>query len=477
MKPFRYIYFLGIGGIGMSALARWFQASGQQVSGYDKTPTPLTDALQAEGIVVHFEDQGAASLPEEVRQHKAQTLVVLTPAIPADHQEWAWLVQQGYDIRKRSQVLGVLTQGQPTIAVAGTHGKTTTSSMVAHLLHHAGVPCAAFLGGIAVNLGSNLLLPPVPQPGQPTPLIVVEADEYDRSFLTLHPTIAIVTSTDADHLDIYGDQAALIESFRQFVSQIQPGGTLLLNHIADASVAAAAPAGVRVLRYGLSAEQGPDLYADNITTQGHRFHFDLHGSAGAVPNLELAVPGYHNVENMLAAAAASQLAGGVENAQLAAAVAAYRGVKRRFEFIVTSPDKVYVDDYAHHPREIEAFLRSLRALYPGKKLRVIFQPHLFTRTRDFAPGFAESLSLADEVVLLDIYPAREKPLPGVTSAIILNQITAPQKSLQTKAEVLEAAAHDADYDVLATVGAGDIDTLVPELRALLTARWRQNTLL
>ncbi len=473
---FRYIYFLGIGGIGMSALARWFQANGHEVSGYDKTSTPLTDALLAEGIAVHFDDRGEASLPETVRLNKAQTLVVLTPAIPKDHQEWAWLVAQGYDIRKRSQVLGVLTQGQPTIAVAGTHGKTTTSSMVAHLLHHAGVPCAAFLGGISVNLGSNLLLPPAGQPGQPAPLIVVEADEYDRSFLTLNPTIAIVTSTDADHLDIYGDQAALIASFRQFVGQIQPGGTLLVNHTADPSVAAAAPAGVQVLRYGLNAAQGPDLYAANITAQGHRFHFDLHrppaGPApeGAVNNLELSVPGFHNVENMLAAAAVAQLAG-VAAAPLRAAVAAYRGVKRRFELVVTSPDKVYVDDYAHHPREIEAFLRSLRALYPGRKLRAIFQPHLFTRTRDFVQGFADSLSLADEVVLLDIYQAREKPLPGVTSELILDRLTAPQKSLQTKAQVLQAAAHDSDYDVLATVGAGDIDTLVPELRALLSARW------
>ena len=508
---FRYIYFLGIGGIGMSALARWFQANGHEVSGYDKTPTPLTAALQAEGIAVHFDDRGEASLPEAIRQNRLLTLVVLTPAIPQDHQEWAWLVAQDYDIRKRSQVLGVLTQGQPTIAVAGTHGKTTTSSMVAHLLHHAGVPCAAFLGGISVNLGSNLLLPPavVPQvveglvappsseqsaidernenarndSGTTTeksrdttspaaPLIVVEADEYDRSFLTLHPTIAIVTSTDADHLDIYGDQASLIESFQQFVRQIQPGGTLLINHTADPSVAAAAPFGVRVLRYGLSAAQGPELYADNITAQGHCFHFDLHGPAGEITDLELAMPGFHNVENMLAAAAVAQLSG-VLPAALAAAVAAYRGVKRRFELIVTSADnaKVYVDDYAHHPREIEAFLRSLRALYPAKKLRVIFQPHLFTRTRDFVQGFADSLSLADEVVLLDIYPAREKPLLGVSSQLILDLITAPGKSLQTKAQVLQNAAHDTEYDILATVGAGDIDTLVPELRELLTKRW------
>ena len=460
MQQFPYVFFLGIGGIGMSALARWFQANGHQVSGYDKTETPLTQALQAEGIAVHYVDE-VENIPAEIRENKNQTLVVLTPAIPADSREWAWLRAQEYDIRKRSQVLGVLTEGRPTIAVAGTHGKTTTSSMVAHLLHHAGLDAGAFLGGIAVNLGSNLLLPRTPAAP-----VVVEADEYDRSFLTLHPDVAIVTSTDADHLDIYGEQSALIDSFCQFVSQIKPGGTLLLNHTADARVAAAVPPGTRVLRYGLTAEQGPDLFAEHILAEGHEFTFDLHGPAGTVPGLRLAVPGFHNVENMLAAAAAAQLFG-VSNAQLPAAVAAYRGVKRRFEFVVTGPEKIYVDDYAHHPREIEAFLRSLRALYPGKRLRVIFQPHLFTRTRDFAAGFSESLSLADEVVLLDIYPAREKPLPGITSEMLLAKISSI-KSLQTKAEVLQNAENNLTFDVLATVGAGDIDTLVPKLKKILS---------
>ena len=493
----------------MSALARWFRANGHEVSGYDKTRTPLTDALTAEGIVIHYEDT-IDSIPAPVRAHRDQTLVVLTPAIPKDHQEWAWLRAEGYDIRKRSQVLGLLTAGRYTIAVAGTHGKTTTSSMVAHLLHHAGLDCAAFLGGISVNLGSNLLLPsssgPTNSPeGFVEPLslneatrpaaisnysgttteksssitsttapVVVEADEYDRSFLTLHPDVAVITSTDADHLDIYGTKDALIDSFRQFAGQIKPGGTLLLNHTADASVAAAVPAGVRVLRYGLEKNQEAELYAEHVTAEGHQFHFDLHSPLGAVPGLELAVPGFHNVENMLAAACVAQLQG-VAAEPLRAAVAAYRGVKRRFEFIVTAAgregqQKVYVDDYAHHPREIEAFLRSLRALYPGKRLRVVFQPHLFTRTRDFLASFAESLSLADEVVLLDIYPARELPLPGVTSALLLDLITAPQKSLQTKEEVLAAAETD-DFDVLATVGAGDIDQLVPRLQKILTTRW------
>jgi UDP-N-acetylmuramate--alanine ligase len=465
LKQFPYVFFLGIGGIGMSALARWFRANGHQVSGYDKTETPLTRALAAEGIAVHYAD-AVENIPAAVRENRDQTLVVLTPAIPADSQEWAWLREQGYDIRKRSQVLGVLTQGRYTIAVAGTHGKTTTSSMVAHLLHHVGLDAGAFLGGIAVNLGSNLLLPATREAP-----IVVEADEYDRSFLTLFPDVAIVTSTDADHLDIYGDQSRLIESFRQFVAQIKPGGTLLINHTADPSVAAAAPAGTRVIRYGLSAEQGPELFAANITAEGHQFQFDLHGSQGTVADLQLAVPGYHNVENMLAAASVAQLQG-VAPEKLRAAVAAYRGVKRRFEFVVTAPENVYLDDYAHHPREIEAFLRSVRALYPGKRLRVIFQPHLFTRTRDFAEGFSRSLSIADEVFLLDIYPAREKPLPGITSEILLADITVPVKAIRTKEEVLAAAQSDTGFDVLATVGAGDIDTLVPQLKIILTERWK-----
>ncbi len=449
----------------MSALARWFHVNGHQVSGYDKTETPLTQTLVAEGIRVHYVD-AVANIPVEIRENRTQTLVVLTPAIPAESLEWAWLREAGYDIRKRSQVLGVLTHGRYTIAVAGTHGKTTTSSMVAHLLHHAGQDVGAFLGGIAVNLGSNLLLP-----ASTDAPIVVEADEYDRSFLTLLPDVAIVTSTDADHLDIYGDQNALIDSFRQFVSQIKPGGTLLINHTAHPSVAAAAPAGTNIIRYGLSAEQGPELFATNIAAEGHQFHFDLTGPKEVVSGLQLAVPGYHNVENMLAAVAVAQIQG-VGPEKIRAAVAAYRGVKRRFEFVVTAVENVYLDDYAHHPREIEAFLRSVRALYPGKRLRVIFQPHLFTRTRDFAEGFSKSLSIADEVFLLDIYPAREKPLPGVTSAMLLPGITAPTKAIQTKEQVLAGAKTDCSFDILATVGAGDIDTLVPELKLILTRRWK-----
>lgn len=485
VAQFPYVYFLGIGGIGMSALARWFRANGHRVWGYDKTRTPLTEALADEGILIHYDDE-PEGLPAEVRAHKAQTLVVLTPAIPKDHREWAWLREQGYDIRKRSQVLGLLTAGRRTVAVAGTHGKTTTSSMVAHLLHHAGRPAGAFLGGISVNLGSNLLLPPSEeqlatansQLSTDQVPIVVEADEYDRSFLTLHPDVAIVTSTDADHLDIYGDKDALVQSFRDFVGQIKPGGTLILNHTADQSLVAAVPAGVQVVHYGLTAEQGPDLHATDVTARGNRFHFNMVGPTGGagaassiVRDLELAVPGFHNVENMLAAAAVARLEG-VSPEHLRAAVEAYRGVKRRFEFVLTQGEqRAYLDDYAHHPREIEAFLRSVRALYPGKKLRVLFQPHLFTRTRDFAEGFAQSLSLADEVLLLPIYPARELPIEGVTSDIIFEQLTSPRKALLSKEQALQAERYDDEYEVVATVGAGDIDQLVPELKKILRNKW------
>jgi UDP-N-acetylmuramate--alanine ligase len=468
VAQFPYVYFLGVGGIGMSALARWFKANGHQVWGYDKTRTPLTEALEAEGIHVHYDDS-VEHIAAEVRENKEQTLVVLTPAIPKNHQEWAWLREQGYDICKRSQVLGLLTAGRRTVAVAGTHGKTTTSSMVAHLLNHAGLPAGAFLGGISVNLGSNLLLPPAGA-GPEVP-VVVEADEYDRSFLTLHPDVAIVTSTDADHLDIYGEQSALVESFRQFVSQIKPGGALLLNHTADQSLAEAVQPGVMVFRYGLTPAHGPDLYASHLQPQGHKFHFTWHGPQGDIPGLELAVPGFHNVENMLAAACAAQLVG-VPADKIPAAVADYRGVQRRFEFIETKGERhAYIDDYAHHPREIEAFLNSVRALYPHAKVRVIFQPHLYTRTRDFLDGFAKSLSLADEVFLLDIYPARELPIEGVTSELILNQLTCPRTALLSKDRVLETAVYDDNFDVLATVGAGDIDQLVPELKKILHQKW------
>ena len=495
----------------MSALARWFQARGHRVGGYDRTPTPLTAALEAEGIRVIFDD-AVAALPAWVTADPAAVLIVRTPAVPAGHPQWQFFQETGYQIRKRSEVLGLLTAGTRLIAVAGTHGKTTTSSMVAHLLHHAGVPVAAFLGGIAVNFDSNLLLPkphpPTPspkgegEPGRepstsslPSPLgkgpdvrpddpraeentnawTVVEADEYDRSFLTLTPTVAVVTSTDADHLDIYGDKDALLDSFRDFIARIQPGGLLLLNHTADEHVLTLIDPAVRVIRYGLSEDQlAPQAlsqpnhaFTQALRVSGRTFTFDLISPFGAVPGLALRVPGFHNVENMVAASTVA-LHAGVEGEALQAAVPAYAGVRRRFEFVFEDDRTVYVDDYAHHPREIEAFIRSLRALYPARRLTVVFQPHLFSRTRDFAAGFAESLSLADDVMLLPIYPAREEPIPGVDARLIYDQLTASAKTLlPDKASLLPLLRAAGPPAVLATVGAGDIDTLVGPLRAWL----------
>jgi UDP-N-acetylmuramate--alanine ligase len=399
-------------------------------------------------------------IPASFRGNASETLVILTPAVPASHTERQYLEQQGYTVQKRSQVLGLLTQGQYLIAVAGTHGKTTTSSMIAHLLHHAGVSTSAFLGGISSDLGSNLLLPHLEEERA---LAVVEADEYDRSFLTLHPDIAVVTSTDPDHLDIYGNKEALVTSFREFVAQIKPNGFLLLNHTADQSLATAVKDSVTVIRYGLEDEE---LCATKVEIDAGTMKFSARGRNFDLPETALQVPGFHNVENVLAAAQAVSLVG-VPAEKIRVGVQEYSGVKRRFEKVYASKKKVYLDDYAHHPREIESFLTSVKALYPGEKLRVIFQPHLFTRTRDFLEGFAQSLSLAHEVWLLDIYPARELPIPGVTSALLFDLLTVQEKRLLTFAEVQEALKNNLDFGVLATIGAGDIDTLVPAIKNIL----------
>ncbi|MHC2993176.1 UDP-N-acetylmuramate--alanine ligase [Pontibacter sp. HJ8] len=459
LEDYRYIYFLGIGGIGMSAIARWFHAKGFPVWGYDKTRTPLTEALEQEGIQVHYEDD-VNQLPQEIRTDKAATLVVLTPAIPAEHTEWAYLREQGYTIKKRSEVLGIITASAYTIAVAGTHGKTTTSSIVTHLLHHAGVDCSAFLGGIATNLNSNLL---IGKGDAGRELVVVEADEYDRSFLTLFPDIAIVTSADPDHLDIYGDKEEMIRGFQQFISQIKPGGYLILQDSTDPSLTDKVQQGVRVIRYSL--EQG-DARVQHVEIDGHRFSFNAETPLGNIAHLRLGLPGFHNVENALAALVVGQILE-IPAAALAAGIESFRGVKRRFEIVYEGEGKVFIDDYAHHPKEISAFMNSLRAIYPDKKLKVIFQPHLFTRTRDFADEFAESLSKADELVLLDIYPAREKPIAGVTSQMILERVSGPEKYLLRKEEMLQNLRENPDFEVLATVGAGDIDTLVKPIKIFL----------
>ncbi len=460
INNYHTVYFLGIGGIGMSALARWFLKKGLHVSGYDRTPTALTAELQKEGMKVHFEDD-VKNIPSEVTADKARTLVVFTPAIPKDHREYNYLNEQGFVIMKRSEVLGLLTKNYRTIAVAGTHGKTTTSSMIAHILKTARVNMVGFLGGITTNYESNLVME-----GEVNAkaIIVVEADEFDRSFLRLFPHTGIVTSADADHLDIYGNHASMLASYRDFIQQINHDGTLIIHESIDKALTSDSSLTTKIT-YGMSRGQ---FFAGNVTAHSGFFEFDLCGF-GTVQRITLGVPGFHNVENAIAAAIACYQSG-VSLDVIKSALASFKGVKRRFEFIVKSGRVVYVDDYAHHPTEIEAFLQSIRSMYPGRKLTVVFQPHLYTRTRDFADGFARSLSLADDVLLMDIYPARELPIPGVDADLIFRNVTARQKERCGKADLLDKI-RSRQIEILTTVGAGDIDTFVQPIKELLQTRY------
>ena len=456
LEQYDSVYFLGIGGIGMSSIARWFKHKGMRVAGYDRTPTPLTHALIEEGMEIHFDDR-IEFIPGYISKEK--TLVVFTPAIPKNHIEHAYLKDQGFTIIKRSEVLGLLTKNYKTVAVAGTHGKTTTSSLIAHIIKSAGIDMVAFLGGITTNYSSNLVMH-----GEVNPktIVVVEADEFDRSFLRLFPTIAVVTSADADHLDIYGDHASMIISFKDFIKQINKDGNLIIHE----SISSLAN-GVEITKetYGMSQGQ---FFAGNITANGGFFEFDLHGFGKKIEKIQLGVPGFHNMENAIAATLVAMKLGINENV-IRKALASFTGVKRRFEFIIKKNDLVYIDDYAHHPTEIEAFLTSLKAMYKGRKITVVFQPHLFTRTRDFAEGFSKSLSLADEVLLMDIYPAREEPIPGVTSDMLFANITSKVKMRCNKTDVMQKL-ESLDIEVLATVGAGDIDLFVKPIKELLNKR-------
>lgn len=448
------IYFLGIGGIGMSALARWFLLQGKRVAGYDRTPTTLTRELEKEGMEIHYQDD-IENIPVYVRNNRDNTLVIITPAIPADHKELNYLRQNNYVMTKRAEVLGLIAKNHRTVAVAGTHGKTTTSSMIAHILKSAGMNMVAFLGGVTTNYQSNLVLH-----GQPNEnaLMVAEADEFDRSFLHLHPWLAVVTSADADHLDIYGNHQAMLSSYKDFIRQVRQ---YLIIHDNIATLGEAAQ---HLTKYTYGINRG-QFFADKVrpAQQVGFFQFELHG-LGAVHPVSLGVPGFHNVENAVAAAAACYLAG-VPATVISDALASFKGAKRRFEFILQTDKVVFIDDYAHHPAEIEAFLRSVKAMYPDRKLTVVFQPHLYTRTRDFADEFAKSLSLADELLLLDIYPARELPIPGVDSDLIFKNVTT-QKERCTKKDVIQKLKNR-KIEVLATVGAGDIDTLVEPIKQML----------
>lgn len=441
----------------MSALARWFLVNGYRVAGYDRTATTLTDALAAEGMAIHFEED-VTQIPAEFRANPAETLVVYTPAVPKTHTEYVYLTENGFTLQKRSQVLGWLAGRMTTVGVAGTHGKTTTSSMVAHLLRHAGVNCAAFLGGITQNYGTNFLLNE-PADDLSSVICVVEADEFDRSFLTLFPQYAIVTSTDADHLDIYGDHASVLSSFAAYVSQIKPGGVLFMHD--GLALASKTPAEVRT--YALHTGQ---YHAANLRIDKARFVFDLVYPGGTITDVRMMIPGFHNVENATAAAAVA-LQAGVSPEAVREGLNTYKGVRRRFEYALDTDELVLIDDYAHHPAEVRAFLSSVKALYPDRELTVVFQPHLFSRTRDFAEAFAESLSLADNVVLLDIYPARELPIQGVTSDSILRHVTSKSKQISTKTDLV-AVLREMNSSLIVTVGAGDIDQIVPMIREKLS---------
>lgn len=458
-KGIHNIFFLGIGGIGMSALARWFQQEGYAVAGYDKTPSPLTDALEEEGMKIIFTDEVAA-VPAQFRSNPDEVLVVWTPAIPKDSLLLHFF-QQGFLIKKRAEVLGMITKDQYTIAVAGTHGKTSTSSLVAHLLKSSGKPVTAFLGGITQNYNSNLILSGKSKEA----VVVVEADEFDRSFLHLHPNEAVLTSADPDHLDIYGDEQTILEGFRQFLSLVDKKGKVYLQSHAHYRLGDQGIAPSSLREYGLRSD---GIHAENIIAKPNSFVFDYIGSKNQIKGLELSIPGFHNVENALAAIAIA-LDHGVSEVQVREGIKTFRGVKRRFEIHSSHPGKIFIDDYAHHPEEIKACLSSVRAMYPSQRLTVIFQPHLFTRTRDFAPGFSESLSLADEVVLLPIYPARELPIPGVESEMLLEGIQAANKICIPKNEVMDYLKSVAP-EVLVTLGAGDIDRLVPGIAAWTNSR-------
>lgn len=464
------VYFLGIGGIGMSALARFFKAMGKEVSGYDKTRTGLTDELQSEGIDVHYEEN-IDRIPAQVRlpQDKNNVLIVWTPAVPADHSELVYFREQGFAMKKRAEVLGMITEQTHTIAVAGTHGKTTTTTLTAHLLRSASVDCSAFLGGISLNYNTNLLLSPkLGQAGVAAEenIVVAEADEYDRSFLWLHPMVEVITSVDADHLDIYGDKEQMHDTYRQFASQVKKGGMLVTK---PSVVATLGLHNDYTTTYALNDEQAM-YHARNIRVEQGVFVYDIVCPGEVLENVKLGLPGRHNVENSVAAvAAAKQL--NVGNEAIRRALESFRGVKRRFEYRIRTPKLVYIDDYGHHPEELRACISSVRELYPGRKITGIFQPHLFSRTRDFEDAFARSLELLDEVVLLEIYPAREKPIPGVTSAALLAKVNRDSKMLCQKNELVEQLMKK-ELDVVVTLGAGDIDQFVVPIEKALAEKYQ-----
>ncbi len=449
VKDIRHIYFIGIGGIGMSAIARYFNSKGVKVSGYDKTETVLTKQLVAEGIAVHYEDN------IEFIDKKAN-VVVYTPAVPKDHKELNWCRDNNYTVVKRSDILGAITNSAFNICVAGTHGKTTTSTMVAHILQHSGFGCNAFLGGIAANYGSNFW-------SSTNNVCVVEADEYDRSFLKLNPDVAIITAMDPDHLDIYGTAENVEQAFIDFSSKVKANGLLISKYglkRGDELKAA------YHITYHQKNEKA-DVHAANIKTNNGSYVFDVKAKDWALNDVALNMGGLHNIENITAAIAVAHHLK-ISDDKIKAAVSSFKGVKRRFEYIVKNEQQIFIDDYAHHPDELNALLTGAKGLFPEKKCTVIFQPHLFSRTKDFADGFAATLDMADEIILLPIYPARELPMEGVTSEMILAKMKNKNSSVKTKEQLLQWIKEN-KREQLITAGAGDIDTLVEPIKKLITA--------
>ncbi len=457
IQKYRSVYFLGIGGIGMSALARYFHRYGVSISGYDKTPTTLTHQLIEEGIAVHFEDN-----PELVPNHP--DLVVYTPALPKDNKELLFVIERGFPLKKRSEVLGMITRNTKTIAIAGTHGKTTITTMLAHLFKTAGIDSMAFLGGISKNYHTNFIASETStsQPDGSTDYFIVEADEFDRSFLLLYPDIAVITSADADHLDIYGNIDEVRLSFGEFTSHIQKNGTLILKKSVD--ILPQETGNYTILTY--HPEGDADFYPEKIQMKNSRFIFDLVTPTGTIRNITLGLPGKFNLENATAAAAVAYTAG-IPDDIIAQSLLTFEGVERRFDFQVVKDDFVYIDDYAHHPEELTACIRAVREIYPSKKITGIFQPHLFTRTRDFADAFASSLENLDELILLEIYPARENPIAGIESAMLLGKVNLKNKKICTKGHLLDELK-SRKPEVLLTLGAGDIDQLVTPIREMFT---------
>ncbi len=454
----KLVYFLGVGGIGMSAIARYFNHFGKTVQGYDKTETELTTELVSEGIVIEYKEN-VEKLNRLLGQYtEDEYLIVYTPAIPKDHAEWIYLNENNIKVHKRAEVLGKITQAFKTIAVAGTHGKTTTSSMIAHILKHNGINTFAFLGGITTNYNTNLILGDPNQ--KENTWLVVEADEYDRSFLTLQPDIAIITSVDADHLDIYGNEKYMHESYSLFAHLVEKSGCLIVKNTVDNTIGKVHP---NQVTYSLNSKT--DIVAENIRIEEGYFHYDIVTNEKKITNLQLGMPGLHNVENSIAAAKVGDYLG-LNSIQLNHALSSFHGVKRRFDYRIKSKEVIFIDDYAHHPEELKACINSVKQLYPTKKVTGIFQPHLFSRTRDFADGFAESLDLLDECILLEIYPARELPIEGVNSQMLINKMKIENKSISKKEDLLKIL-ESKKIEVLLTLGAGDIDQFVVPIESLL----------